>query len=96
MRPATLRDDRLQRPVHRVDEGKGGVDPHDGDTVESPRLREPFDVAEARRALYVTEHRGVANAVLFLASDMARWVTGQTLYVDGGVMLAGYMWGVDE
>ena len=38
----------------------------------------------------------IADAVLFFASDMARWVTGQTLYVDGGVMLAGYMWGVDE
>ena len=38
----------------------------------------------------------IADAVLFFASDMASWVTGQTLYVDGGVMLAGYMWGVDE
>lgn len=38
----------------------------------------------------------IADAVLFLASDLARWITGQTLYVDGGVMLAGYMWGVDE
>jgi NAD(P)-dependent dehydrogenase (short-subunit alcohol dehydrogenase family) len=38
----------------------------------------------------------IADAVLFFASDLARWVTGQTLYVDGGVMLAGYMWGVDE
>ena len=38
----------------------------------------------------------IADAVLFFASDMARWVTGQTLYVDGGVQFAGYMWGVDE
>lgn len=37
-----------------------------------------------------------ANAVLFFASDSARWITGQTLYVDGGVQLAGYMTGVDE
>lgn len=37
-----------------------------------------------------------ANAVLFFASDAARWITGQTLYVDGGVQLAGYMTGVDE
>jgi NAD(P)-dependent dehydrogenase (short-subunit alcohol dehydrogenase family) len=38
----------------------------------------------------------IADAVVFLSSGMARWITGQTLYVDGGVMLAGYMWGVDE
>ena len=31
-----------------------------------------------------------------LPPEMARWITGQVLYVDGGVMLAGYMWGVDE
>jgi 3-oxoacyl-[acyl-carrier protein] reductase len=29
----------------------------------------------------------VANAVLFLASDEAGWITGQTLVVDGGQML---------
>lgn len=37
-----------------------------------------------------------ANAVLFLCGAASRWMTGQTLYVDGGVMLSGYMTGVDE
>lgn len=31
----------------------------------------------------------VAEVVLFLASDSARWVTGQTVIVDGGQMLSG-------
>jgi NAD(P)-dependent dehydrogenase (short-subunit alcohol dehydrogenase family) len=27
----------------------------------------------------------IADAVLFLASDQARWINGQTLVVDGGI-----------
>ncbi len=31
----------------------------------------------------------IGNAVVYLASDLARWVTGQTLVVDGGATLVG-------
>ncbi|MDQ2725366.1 MAG: SDR family oxidoreductase [Actinomycetota bacterium] len=35
------------------------------------------------------EPADVANAVVFLASDRASWITGQTLVIDGGSMVAG-------
>ena len=31
----------------------------------------------------------IANAALFLASDLAAWITGHILVVDGGAMVAG-------
>jgi NAD(P)-dependent dehydrogenase (short-subunit alcohol dehydrogenase family) len=35
------------------------------------------------------EPADVANAVVFLASEGASWITGQTLVIDGGSMVAG-------
>jgi 3-oxoacyl-[acyl-carrier protein] reductase len=31
----------------------------------------------------------IANAILFLTSPAASWISGQTLYVDGGYTVAG-------
>jgi NAD(P)-dependent dehydrogenase (short-subunit alcohol dehydrogenase family) len=54
--------------------------------VHGPGL--PAGVREARREAGVLKTEGtgwdVAYAVLYLASDEARWVTGQTLAVDAG------------
>ena len=53
--------------------------------------RSPREVEEhiaARKSLAVLDRTGrpedVANAALFLVSDEASFITGQTLYVDGG------------
>jgi NAD(P)-dependent dehydrogenase (short-subunit alcohol dehydrogenase family) len=35
------------------------------------------------------EPEDIANAALFLASDLASWITGHTLVVDGGALLGG-------
>ena len=35
----------------------------------------------------VGQPQEIADAVLFFASDLASWVTGQTLAVDGGQLL---------
>ena len=51
----------------------------------------PDDIAESRRKASVLGIEGsgwdVGAAVRFLSSDQARYITGQTLVVDGGVTL---------
>lgn len=46
------------------------------------RQRQIVDGIALRR---IGEPEDIVNAVLFLASDQAAWITGQTLSVDGGV-----------
>ncbi len=67
-----------------------GHDPHQPD---APAAR---DRARCRRALFPHDPGGpvgkpedVADVVLFLCSDLARFITGQTLVVDGGMTLHG-------
>jgi NAD(P)-dependent dehydrogenase (short-subunit alcohol dehydrogenase family) len=80
-----------------IDQGKDGIRvncvcPGDIDTPmlvgecrqlgESP---EQFREEAAKRPLArIGTSEDVANAVLFLASDMAKWITGTCLVVDGG------------
>ena len=55
--------------------------------LAAPMLADPTFRAEieSRSPMHrVGEPREVADAVLYLASDEARWVTGHTLAIDGG------------
>ena len=54
-------------------------------------LWEQHEEAIARRTPLrrLGEPQDIANAALFLASDAASWLTGQTLAVDGGALLQG-------
>ena len=52
-------------------------------------LWEPNEAALGTRTPLgrIGEPQDIANAALFLASDLASWITGQTLVVDGGSLL---------
>jgi len=62
---------------------------------ERGRLSEPKERARIERYIPLGSMGApadIAQAMLYLASDAARWVTGQTLIVDGGALLpeSGY------
>jgi NAD(P)-dependent dehydrogenase (short-subunit alcohol dehydrogenase family) len=42
------------------------------------------------------ETADIASAAVFLASDAASWITGHTLVVDGGAMVAPSVAGEDQ
>jgi NAD(P)-dependent dehydrogenase (short-subunit alcohol dehydrogenase family) len=54
-------------------------------------LWEPNEEALARRlpTKRLGEPEDIAGTALFLASDLSSWMTGQTLVVDGGALVAG-------
>ncbi len=62
-------------------------------TIRSPFLQPYLDDETARQMLNsmhplgrIGEPEDVAQAILYLAADSSRWVTGAVLVVDGGVM----------
>jgi (+)-trans-carveol dehydrogenase len=57
--------------------------------VENPTTQQFGEVAKAFHTMDTpwVEPRDISNAVLFLASDEARWVTGIALPVDAGALL---------
>ena len=43
----------------------------------------------------IADHGGEFGAAVFLASEASAWMTGQTLFVDGGFS-SGTRWPIDE
>jgi glucose 1-dehydrogenase len=65
--------------------------------VETPLTRKELD-NPAMRALFMgvipmkraVQAQEIADAAVFLASDMARSITGHTMVIDGGSLTRGY------
>jgi NAD(P)-dependent dehydrogenase (short-subunit alcohol dehydrogenase family) len=64
--------------------------------IDTPLMEEALELPELRQAILKQIPRGrfgkpmdVAKAVVFLASEWAEWVTGDVMYVDGGMHLVG-------
>ncbi|WP_412501513.1 SDR family NAD(P)-dependent oxidoreductase [Shewanella chilikensis] len=50
----------------------------------SQLTNQQYELIKNKHMIGFGQPEDVANAALYLASDLARWVTGTTLYVDGG------------
>ncbi len=61
--------------------------------VETPAMREmgfPPEAVEPIPMKRLNQPEDVANCVVFLASDKAATITGQTIVIDGGASVVGY------
>jgi len=63
------------------DHGTGELS-RDPDTLAKLEPRVALSVPSGR----ISEAVGIANTILFLASDESSWVTGSTVTVDGGYL----------
>jgi NAD(P)-dependent dehydrogenase (short-subunit alcohol dehydrogenase family) len=45
---------------------------------------EQYDIIVSKHPLGLGKPEDIASAAAFLVSDLSRWITGTTLYVDGG------------
>lgn len=43
----------------------------------------------------IAQPQDIAGAAVFLASDAARYITGQMLFIDGGILANQMSWGID-
>jgi L-rhamnose 1-dehydrogenase len=79
--------DRARQARHPLQFGAAGHDP-DGDQQGRPRRSEKRDYMAGRIPLgRLGEPEDLAGPIVFLASDMARYVTGAALLVDGGAFV---------
>lgn len=61
--------------------------------VETPAMREmgfPPEVVDPIPMKKLNQPEDIANCVVFLASDKAATITGQTIVIDGGASVVGY------
>lgn len=74
--------------------------------IDTPLMEEVLSVPEIKSGILrqipfgrLGKPDDVARAAVFLASELADWVTGHTLYVDGGMHLVGeisYLWPIER
>jgi len=74
--------------------------------IDTPLMEEVLSVPEIRDGILrqipfgrLGKPEDVARAAVFLASELSNWVTGHTLYVDGGMHLVGeisYLWPIER
>ena len=85
--PHNIRCNAIAPGIIKTDFGYVGVEGIRKDGT--PRTRMNYDALDKTIPLGVGDGSDVADVALFLASDASRYITGQTIRVDGGLAIAG-------